>query len=402
MNTGNRIVDTPRTRILDCVRRNGAISRIDIAEQVGISPATVTVLSADLIESGLCQDAAATVMTPNRRGRPKTLLQLNPNATYACGVKASLHQLSVSITDFCGEVVHSHMEPVRLKGENADTIADVYAELVTSAVADSGIDQARLAGVGIGVPGFISYPDGIVYWSPVFGNGDEGDGGGVSFKSMMAERLAFDVLVDNDANLATVAERWFGFGRGMEDFVVVTVEHGVGMGMYANGRLVRGMRGFSGEFGHTKIQLDGALCRCGQRGCIEAYVADYAIARDAAIFEPAANLDDPVAVHHMVEGLMARAGEGDETARALVSRAGQRLGVAIANIVNIFNPPLVIISGERAGYADSVFFESLREALGKFQLIAELQQPRLEVHRWDDEVWARGAAALVLEAFIAS
>lgn len=399
MNRGNKALDTPRKRILDCVRRNGAISRIDIAEELGISPATITVLSADLMESGLCQDAAETVAAPNKRGRPKTLLQLNPDAVYACGVKVSLHQISVSITDFCGGVVHSHTQPVRLKGESAQEIANVCAELVTSSVAAAGIDESRLTGVGIGVPGFISYPDGIVYWSPVFGNGG---GGGVSFKTLMAERLDFDVLVDNDANLATVAEHWFGYGRGMDDFVVVTVEHGVGMGMYANGRLVRGMRGFSGEFGHTKIQLDGALCRCGQRGCIEAYVADYAIARDAAIFEPACDLDDPVAVQLMVEKLLTRAGEGDATAAALVSRAGQRLGVAISNIVNIFNPPLVIISGERAGYADSVFFEALRESLGKYQLIAELQQPRLEVHRWGDDVWARGAAALVLEAFIAS
>ena len=395
MNMQDAPVDTPRLRILDHVRRKGAISRIDLSEQIGISPATVSVLCAELIENGLCRDAAETVMAPNRRGRPKTMLQLTPDAAYACGVKVSMHRIAVTVTDFCGEVVHARTQNVRAKDESAEKIADICADLVDGAIAYSEIDRERLAGVGFGVPGFVSYPDGVVYWSPVFGDRR------VDFKALLEERVGPNVLVDNDANLATVAERWFGHGRDVDNFVVITVEHGVGMGMYANARLVRGMRGFSGEFGHTKIQLDGALCRCGQRGCVEAYVADYAIARDAAVFGSTADLDDPSALQVTVEALVERARAGDEAAGALFDRAGQRLGAAIANIVNIFNPPLVIISGARAAHADSVFFRSMERALERFQLISDLQQPRIEVHGWGDDVWARGAAALVLEAHVA-
>ncbi len=126
-----------------------------------------------------------------------------------------------------------------------------------------------------------------------------------------------------------------------------------------------------------------------------------AIARDAAVFGSSADLDDPSAVQATVEALMEKARASDEAAGALFDRAGQRLGAAIANIVNIFNPPLVIISGARATYADSVFFSSMERALERFQLISELQQPRIEVHGWGDDVWARGAAALVLEAHVA-
>src|SRR5690606_19716487 len=123
------------------------------------------------------------------------------------------------------------------------------------------------------------------------------------------------VLIDNDANMVTLAELWFGAGRALNDFAVVTIEHGVGMGLVLNHRLYRGAMGQGMEIGHTKVQLDGALCRCGQRGCLEAYVADYALVREAST---ALNWGNRAhSTHVMLESLYDHAKAGNVAARAI-------------------------------------------------------------------------------------
>lgn len=385
-----------RRRVLQAVRDAGAIARIEIAERTGISPATVSVVTADLIRDGLVETVESEPAgAAARRGRPKTLLRLRADAAYAIGLKISLHRISVSLTDFLGEVAASHIAQVRADRRAPEVIADLCEAQIRRVLASSGISRARISGVGIGISGYVAYPSGVVRWSPMFGGRD------VPFKAMMEARLALPVAVDNDANLVGLAEKWFGLGRAYSSFVVVTVEHGVGMAVILDRQLYRGRRGFAGEFGHTKIDIGGALCRCGQRGCIEAYVADYAVAREAATFYPATALDDPDAVQAAVDALAARANQGEPTAAAIFRRAGAVLGVGIANAVNVFDPPVVILSGERTRSA-AVFFDALRQALADNVIAAEAGIPPLEVHRWGDDLWARGAAALVLEEFTPS
>ncbi len=150
-------------------------------------------------------------------------------------------------------------------------------------------------------------------------------------------RLGLPVQVDNDANLCALAELWFGVGRGRSDFAVVTIEHGLGMGLVLNHRIHRGALGLGMELGHTKVQLDGALCRCGQRGCLEAYTADYALAREATT---ALNwtYKDGQSMRVLLESLYDHAKAGNQAARSIFRRAGRYLAVGMANVVNLFDP----------------------------------------------------------------
>src|SRR5690606_34728188 len=144
---------------------------------------------------------------------------------------------------------------------------------------------------------------------------------GVALRDGIAGRLSLPVHVDNDANVLTLAELWFGAGRGMADFAVVTIEQGVGMGLVLDNRLFRGARGLGMELGHTKARLDGPLCRCGQRACLEAYTADYALAREAATV-----LDhgprDRVSPQAILESLFDEARAGNAAALSIFRRAG--------------------------------------------------------------------------------
>ena len=379
-------------RVLTEIRRRGEVARVDIAAATDLSRATVTAVTAELLDAGLIETAGEEERgeaAPTGRGRPRVLLRLNPAACHVAGVKISMHQVAVWIADFAGEQVRTAAIPVRANRQAPGVIADLIEDALRQACVEAGLTLPQISGIGLGVPGFIDFSSGVCHWSPVFGEGP------VELRTLMTERLERPVFVDNDANLATYAELWHGAGRGLENFVVVTVEHGVGMGMVIGGQLYRGSKGFGSEFGHTKIQRGGALCRCGQRGCIEAYVADYAILREASTFAPLRDVTDPHEVQLALDRLAEAARAGDPQVCAIHERAGEILGLGIANLINIFDPAAVILSGERMKLHE--FYEAaMLKAAQENALSVHRGRTPIRVNRWGDEVWARGAAALAL------
>jgi predicted NBD/HSP70 family sugar kinase len=254
--------------------------------------------------------------------------------------------------------------------------------------AKAGLTKQDLAGIGVGVPGFVNSALGIAHWSPVLDQRE------VPLQSALAAHLGIPVFVDNDANLVTLAELWFGAGRELSDFAVVTIEHGVGMGMVLNHRLYRGVRGVGLELGHTKVQLDGALCRCGQRGCLEAYVADYALVREATT---ALNWStrELQSVSSLLESLYDQAKAGNSAAQSIFQRAGRYLALGLANVVNLFDPELIILSGARMRF-DYLYSSPHLTEMTTQSLSVTRPAPRISVHAWGDLLWAHGAAALAL------
>ena len=164
------------------------------------------------------------------------------------------------------------------------------------------------------------------------------------------------------------------------------------MGIVLGDELYRGTRGCGAEFGHIKVELDGALCRCGQRGCLEAYVADYALLREAAVATDLSGSGDA----RSLDALFEAAKNGDAIAQSIFRRAGRIFAMGLANLVNIFDPQLIILSGERMQYdylyADEVI-ESIRESIVQI----DLPPPDIQIHKWGDQMWAKGAAAFAIE-----
>lgn len=186
-------------------------------------------------------------------------------------MKLSDREHTAVIVDFAGNLI---ADDVISRSPGPMTLPDLLTAMETllgRVCAKAGVQPSALAAMGLGVPGFVDCQQGMVMWSSVLIER------GVALAQAATARLGLTVHVDNDANLVTLAELWFGAGRQLADFAVVTIEHGVGMGCVINHRIYRGAKGLGMELGHTKVQLDGALCRCGQRGCLEAYVADYAL-----------------------------------------------------------------------------------------------------------------------------
>ena len=269
---------------------------------------------------------------------------------------------------------------------DAAGIFDVF----DAALKNAGLRRTGVAAVGLGLPGFVDNLSGEALWSPLI------EEGGIGLRDALQQRIEQPVHIDNDANLVALAELWFGAGRAMSDFAVVTIENGVGLGLVLNHGLYRGGRGLGTELAHSKVQLDGALCRCGQRGCLEAYVSDYALIREArtALNLGTAGVTSPQV---LLEALYDHAKSGNQAARAIFHRAGRYLALGLANIVNLFDPSHIILSGERMRY-DFLYAEEVLAEIQAMALQTGRPLPQVEIHAWGDLIWARGAAALALEA----
>ncbi|WP_374643131.1 ROK family protein [Tabrizicola sp.] len=379
-----------RQQVFELVRAAGLIPRVQVAKDLGVSPASVTTITSELIEAGLIEEVAAPREGEAGRGRPAVALGVRAGAYRVAGMKLSDREHTAVLVDFAGNLIADDVIPRRPGPMSLTEILDAIEALLDRVCAKAGLPREALSAVGIGVPGFVDSAEGTVLWSSVLADRP------VPLAAAAGARLGLPVTIDNDANLVALAELWFGAGRGLSDFAVVTIEHGVGMGFVMNHRIYRGAQRLGLELGHTKVQLDGALCRCGQRGCLEAYVADYALAREASTALNWGHKESqPINV--LLESLYDHAKAGNATAKSIFRRAGRYLAVGLANVVNLFDPALIILSGERMRY-DYLYAAETLDEMDNLTINTGRPRPPIEIHAWGDLLWAHGAAALALSA----
>ena len=378
-----------RQRIFEHVRACGQTARTDITRALGISPGSATTLTAELIQAGLLREVSQ-VPREQGRGRPPVALEIVPEAGCVIGIKLADDRHTALLADFGGNMIAEASLAVTPKVRELDHVLEEVGTLMAKLLRRAGKDMSQVSGVGIGMPGIIGHEEGIVRWSPLLSARDQ------AFGDAFFARFAVPLYLENDANMLTLAELWFGAGRKLTDFAVVTVENGVGMGLVLNNTLYRGSFGMGLELGHTKVQIDGALCRCGQRGCLEAYLADYALAREAstALEQP---LDRPQSMQAALEQLFLRARADDEGALTIFQRAGRYLSLGLSNVMQLFDPQLIILSGERMRY-DYMYADAVKADVQALTLSRGQQPCEVEIHSWGDEAWARGATARALAA----
>ncbi|MFQ6752930.1 ROK family protein [Cereibacter sphaeroides] len=379
-----------RQQVFERVRAAGLTARVQVARDLSVSPASVTTIVSELIEAGLVEEVATRREGESGRGRPVVSLGVRAAAHRVVGLKISDRDLSAVVMDFAGHLLAEHHEersPAALPPERILGLIETLLDRVTT---KAGLTRQDLSAVGIGLPGYVDSAGGRVLWSSILSERN------VPLGRLVTERLGLPAQIDNDANLCAMAELWFGAGRRLSDFVVVTIEHGLGMGMVTNHRIFRGARGIGMELGHTKVQLDGALCRCGQRGCLEAYVADYALAREATTaLNWTHRQTQSTAV--LLESLHDHAKAGNQAARSIFRRAGRYLAVGLANVVNLVDPPLLILAGARLRF-DYLYAEETLAEMNALVLETGRPLPEIEIHAWGEMLWAHGAAALALSA----
>ncbi|MFD4701887.1 ROK family transcriptional regulator [Streptomyces niveus] len=377
--------------VLRAVRDEGEATRAGVAARVGLTRAAVSSLVEQLLDSGFLSESGKTFS--GQAGRPGTVLKVTRSGPAGIGVEINIDYVSVCVVDLSGT------DRVRLT-EHLDNRGAAPAEVlarsarIAARTLDSAAEQdLSPVGVQLALPGLVA--GGTVRQAPNLGWNQ------VPAEELFAAALAeagpaapaLPVRSENEANLAALAELWFGGLGGIRSFLYLSGEIGVGGALVLDGELLRGANGFAGEIGHVVVDADGPLCRCGARGCLEQYAGQSALLRGAG-------LDENAGVPGVAE-LEALARGGDERAIAAIGEAGRMLGRVLSGAVNLFDPDAVVLGGIYRGLmpwlsppADGELTDRVVSGLWPYD------SGRLRASSSAGDA-ARGAAALVVRAVLA-
>lgn len=382
-----------RSRVLRELYFRGPSSRPRLTRDTGLSAATVATIVSDLCAGGIVLEAG---LDEPEVGRPSAILKVNPAYGSFIGVDFGNTQMRVELFDLT--LAKSAAVVVQLSPEQneAAPLVEIIVRAVRQVQETAGVSDEDVLGIGIGVPGIVERATEVSVhiaswkWQQA------------PLQAMLAEHLTIPIFMDNGANAMAQAEMWFGAGRGYHNLAVLLIGTGVGAGLFADGSPYRGTTNSAGEWGHTKIERRGRICRCGRRGCLEAYVGAKAIidrlreaVPDSPLLKPGHNMETIVALHEAAR-------TGDETATSVLTETAELLGEGIANLVNLFNPELVILGGWVGVRLGGDMLPTIKRIVEAEALPAPGRTARIALGQLQDDAVAMGAATLALEVFLAN
>ncbi len=380
-----------RCNILRTIRLGGAISRKDIASQTGLSLATVTGITAEFIKEGIVYEKEA---VSSSSGRPPVLLALNPDGAFVAGAYISAEKISVVIINLEAKVIGFHYVPVPSGLNSPDEVVDLLDDTIKTCRMNYGFLPEDIIGLGLGIPGLVNSREGIIHFHPGFNRGAGWED--IPFSSLVEKKTGFQTFIENSSNTLAVYEQWFGAAKGCENFFVVTLEHGIGLGIIIEGRLVRGWKGMAGELGHVSGYLGDQPCRCGLSGCLEAVGSNYSILRDARELAEQGEWQPSDPQDITIEDVIDAAKQGHPVLQDIFTQAGNILGKRISDLTRVLDPQKVIITG-KSYLAKDMLFEPMTKAMESRACEVFGSLPELVIRPWKEENYARGAGAMVLE-----
>ncbi|HEV7754693.1 MAG TPA: ROK family protein [Mycobacteriales bacterium] len=344
----NSLRELNRRRVLAALRDRHATNRGELCRVTGLARTTVTSLVAELLGDGIVVEALAEPGT-GRAGRPAAALTLAPRPQLVVGIDFGHSHCTVGIADSAARVVAECSTPMDVDA-SADRALAHAAATVHRLVEGLGARRTLVAGAALGLPAPVDLRTGAV------GSGNILPGW-VDRRpaAELAELLGLPVAVDNDANLGALAEATYGAARGMSDVVYVKVSTGIGAGLVLGGEVFRGSTGLAGEIGHVPVDPDGAVCRCGNRGCLETVVSVTHVLR---LLQPAHR--EPLDVARVVELVEA----GDVGAARVLRDAGATIGRVLADLCNGLNPEALVLGGELSQVGEALL-GGVRESIGR-------------------------------------
>lgn len=373
--------------VLRLIWQEQRISRAEIARRHGLSRSTVTEVVDELLPTGLVAEVG---LGPSRGGRPPIVLEFNYDAGCILGVDMGAAHVAVALMNLHGIVLswQHRLHPVRTDPEGT---RELVSELCAKCLAEQPGSRKRLVGIGVAAPCPIDPKKPDQFSEVVLP-----DWGGRSGLKALATRYRVPLLIENDANLGALAERWWGAGRGIDDFAYVKVATGLGSGHFIGGKVYRGATGVAGEIGHMAIDPHGKPCLCGLRGCLATLVGAPALverARELRGRYPNSALASGGA---SIEAIEDAALAGDPLALQIVHEAAGHLGPAIASLLNLMNPRLVIIGGGLSRLGD-LLLEPLRDVIRNRTLVSSLAAADVTTSALGPRSIAIGAATYVLD-----
>lgn len=377
-----------RRAILSVIRRKAPISRKDIIALVRIRPTTVSDMTRELIRDGIVQE---TGRAGGEYGRKQVLLGLNANSRIALGVHYSGNCARIVAVDVLGKVKFQTRKVIRMSSRRS-FIADTQ-EAIAEAVRATGKKPKDMMGIGLGTPGLVDRQHGISRYHTGYGWWKN-----IPLKDAVEDKFGIPAFVENDTRTLTMAERWFGCGKGVRNMIYIDIGDGVSAGLVLNGGIYYGAAGIAGELGHTVIDPMGLLCDCGRHGCLETVFSLKVLKR---------NLQDelkwisPPNDENIIAETKKLARSGNRRTIALLDHMGRYLSIVVVNLANLFNPELIVVGGAMGTAFGEWLMEKVTQAVRTQALKTESHGIHIHImfSRLDEYGGALGAASMALESW---
>ena len=376
-----------RALILRHVWLNSPTSRSEVGADTGLSAATVTNVMNELIAEGAVREGG---FLESDGGRRRAIVSVAEDAALVVGADVGETQIGAKVFDLAFRPLASRVYPIKGRRiEVPEARAAIKAQVV-SMLEELKTDSSRVLGLGLGVPGIVSSGRPLVHAEVVGWHGADFSG--------FSDELGIPFYIDNGAKSTTQAEMWYGGARGVEHGVMVLVGEGAGAGIITDGRLYRGYSSSAGEWGHTKISLDGPHCRCGRTGCVETFVGA------SAVLDQWRGPDETWLGRETegVEAILAAWRAGDTAAQRAIDGVVRHLGLALSNLVNLYNPQKIIVGGWFGDRLAAELLPSLQAAVRQFALDQPGGEVELVRSQLGPDAAVLGAATLPISQCIES
>ncbi|MBC7441522.1 MAG: ROK family transcriptional regulator [Ramlibacter sp.] len=382
-----------QARILALLRDEGPLSRVQLADRIGVSRTTIAAEVGRLGDVGLTQEAGP---AESRGGRRSTLVDLAPDIRFV-GISIGATAMSVGVTDGRLAVLATRTRSCDIR-QGPEVVLAAAIEEVRELLAEVGVEQPM--GVGIGVPGPVDFSRGVSVSPPIMPGWD-----GYPVRDAMSREFGCPVVLDNDVNVMALGEQHSGVARTTRDFLFVKIGTGIGCGIVVDGELYRGVDGCAGDIGHIRVEDVGPTCACGNTGCLEAFSGGAALARDATA--AARSGRSPVLAALLEQNGVLTAADvgtavsaGDAPSLQLIRDSGQRIGQVLATLVSFLNPGLIVIGGRVTGIGHALLAE-IRGVTYRRSLSLATNKLPIVLSELGDEAGVIGAAWLISGAVYA-
>lgn len=380
--------------ILDLIRFTvGGITRADISRQLGLTRAAVSGIIKDLVDEGIVREGE----TKFSGGRRPVTLEIVPEKGFVIGVDIGATHLYVCLSDFGAKIIHEGEVNIDIN-DGPEIVLTQVEQLIQQILREKSLDLKEISAIGVGVPGPVIFEKGTVSMPPIMPGWNN-----FPIRDYLSKKLGKPVLVNNDAELGALGEWAYGAGRGEKNITYIKVGTGIGAGLIFENKIYHGTAGAAGEIGHTTIDEKGPQCTCGNFGCLEALAGGYAITQKASSALESGKrslLKEKMNSHKITaKDVIATAKMGDLLSQQIISDAGKYLGIAIAGLINVINPAIVIIGGGVSASGD-LLLDPIREAVSNRSLFASFSTVRISAALLGKRATGMGAITQALSYII--
>lgn len=381
-----------RMAVINMIKEHEPVSRQQLAKVTGLTPPAITGIIRELLDMGIVKEVG---LDKSRGGRRPVKLRFNPDAGYVVGVEVTRFESFMGTCDLKNDPTDFRTVKIDMTEPKAGT--KQLADAIKQVMNEKKYVQKTFLGVGIAFPGLLNVNDGSVERSINLGR----HWNAFPLKKTLARELELPVFVEHNSNVSALAERWFGGGVGCKDLVYINLGEGISAGIIMNDRILQGAGGHAGEIGHMSMQEGGPLCNCGNRGCFESICGIPALVKGAMVELPMLSADDALKKAWLdsgeisIDDIIKSVSNKESYSWELLKQMSVYVGKAAANVINFYNPGIVLIGGKMAAAAE-YFMEIIKETVNTHAFPEIALSTDIQISSLKEKSGVMGACALIL------